>query len=55
MRTERPEPILPARNLAETRAFKEWGMRELVLTDPSGNEVRVGHDIVPSMHHEGLP
>jgi catechol 2,3-dioxygenase-like lactoylglutathione lyase family enzyme len=122
MRTERPEPILPARNLDETRAFYEklgftawfrglkpwdyeivsrghlvvhffperglkpeenhascywrvkdadqfyqefaalnipaegiprlttpvdtpWGMREFVLVDPSGNSVRVGHDL----------
>jgi uncharacterized glyoxalase superfamily protein PhnB len=22
-----------------------WGMHEFVLTDPSGNEVRVGHDL----------
>src|SRR5688572_4943531 len=122
MRTERPEPILPARNLDETRAFYErlgfvswfgggapwdyeilsrgqlvvhffaesklapsrndvscywrvrdadrfyeefaalnlpsegiprltepvdqpWGMREFTLVDPSGNLVRVGHDL----------
>jgi len=122
MRTERPEPILPARNLDETRAFYEklgfvpwfrgrrpweyeiisrghlvvhffaepgmipgendsscywrvkdadsfydecaaldlpsegiprltvpvdtpWGMREFALVDPSGNVVRIGHDI----------
>jgi catechol 2,3-dioxygenase-like lactoylglutathione lyase family enzyme len=122
MRTERPEPILPARNLEETRAFYEklgfapwfggrapwdyeivsrghlvvhffaepgltpsqndtscywrvkdadrfyreftalslpsegiprltapvdqpWGMREFTLVDPSGNLVRVGHDL----------
>ena len=24
---------------------KPWGMREFVLTDPSRNEVRVGHDL----------
>ena|SRR6266540_3640664 len=122
MRTERSEPILPARNLAETRAFYEklgftswwrgrgpweyeivsrghlvvhffaesglvpteneascywrvkdadrfhqefaalnlpsegiprvtapvdepWGMREFTFVDPSGNRVRVGHDL----------
>jgi catechol 2,3-dioxygenase-like lactoylglutathione lyase family enzyme len=122
MRTERPEPILPARNLDETRAFYQklgfapwfrgrgpwdyeivsrrhlvvhffaepgltpsenktscywrvrdadrfyeefaalelpsegiprltapvdqpWGMREFTLVDPSGNRVRVGHDL----------
>ena len=73
MRTERPEPILPARNLDETRALYErlgfapwfrgrhlpsdgiprltapvdqpWGLREFTLVDPSGNLVRVGHDL----------
>lgn len=122
MRTERPEPILPSRDLAETRAFyerlgfvpwfggrepwdyeivsrgnlvvhffaspglvpaksdsmcywrvkdadrfhgelaelglpregiprltapenKPWGMREFALVDPSGNLVRIGHDL----------
>jgi hypothetical protein len=24
---------------------KPWGMREFVLVDPSGNLVRVGHDL----------
>jgi hypothetical protein len=123
MRIERPEPILPARNLDETRAFcerlgfgpwfrgrweyeivsrgnlvvhffpepgltpsendtscywrvkdadalyrefatlglksegiprltepedKPWGMREFVLVDPSGNLIRIGHDIGPA-------